>query len=187
MLHRSQKHAGRRASRGFTLVELAVTVAVLAIIAMVAVPSFTNLVRGNRLVSSANEMVAMLQTARAAAISNRATAVVCPTTDGATCSGAVGSHWIATMTKNGATTLLRDATLHSAITAKASANLAAASSKFTFTPNGFSAVGSKTSGSLGLCAPQMPGNNGADVSASAGRISTARRAATSACTAPADN
>lgn len=172
---------------GFTLVELAVTLAVMAIVAAVAVPSFANLVRGNRLVSSANQMVAVFQAARVAAVSNRASVAVCPSTDGSTCTATLGSRWIAVMTKNGASTVLRDTTLHSAITIKSSANLTASNNKFTFTPNGFSAAGTKTSGTLGLCVAAMSGNNGADVSASAGRISTARRAATSACTAPGDN
>lgn len=172
---------------GFTLVELMITVAVLAIIAAMAMPSFANLVRSNRLNASANEMVAMLQTARTAAISNRASGSVCPSTDGATCAAALGNRWIALMTKNGASTVLRDTTLPPSIVVKASANLSDGSNKFTFTPIGFSAVGTKTSGSLGLCVNNLSGDNGIDVSASAGRVSTVRRVATAACTGPGDN
>jgi type IV fimbrial biogenesis protein FimT len=171
--------------RGFTLVELVVTLAVVAILAAVAVPSFGNLIRSNRLTSSANEMVSMLQVARASAISDRATATVCPSTNGTGCAASIGNRWIALSSRGNR--VLRDITLHDAITVTASANLATANNRFTFTPNGFSAVGSNTSGTLGLCSPDMSGNNGAAVSASAGRINTARRTATSACTAPADN
>lgn len=173
--------------RGFTLVELMVTLAIITIIAVIATPSFMNLVRSNRLASSANEMVALLQTARTAAVSNRASGSVCPSTDGANCAASLGNRWIALMTKNGASTVLRETTLHPSITVKASANLAGGSNRFTFTPIGFSAVGTKASGTLGLCVKNLTGNNGIDVSASAGRVSTVRRAATAACTGPGDN
>ena len=187
MLQRSQNRVGRIVVRGFTIVELMVTVAVLAILSAIAVPSFTNLIRGNRLTSAANEMVALLQTARAGAISNRASVTVCPSTDGSTCAAALGSRWIARMTKNGAATVLRDSTLHPDITPRASRNLANASNVFTFNPTGFSTVGAAPNGSLGLCHPAMSGNNGVDVSSNVGRVSSARRAATAACTAPGDN
>src|SRR5689334_185 len=49
---------------GFTLVELMVTVAVLAIMAGLAVPSFQATVNANRLTGSTNELVNALQTAR---------------------------------------------------------------------------------------------------------------------------
>ncbi|HEY9541050.1 MAG TPA: GspH/FimT family pseudopilin [Luteimonas sp.] len=187
MLQRSPTIAGPSAMRGFTLVELMVTLAVLTIIAIIATPSFANLIRGNRLASSANEMVALLQTARSAAISNRASSAVCPSSDGVNCAASLGNRWIAVMTKNGVSTVLRDSTMHSSILLKASANLSGGSNKFTFTPIGFSTVGTKASGTLGLCVKDLDGNNGIDVSSSAGRVNTVRRAATAACTGPGDN
>ena len=175
---------------GFTLVELMVTVAVMGIIAVIAVPSFTNLIRNNRVTSAANEMVALLQTARAAAISNRARVEVCPG-NGNACAAGIGNRWIAVMTKStgGApvVTVLRETTLSSAITVKASANLAAAANKFTFNPSGFTSVGANTSGTVSVCSAELSGNNAADVSASAGRVSASKRAASAACTSPADN
>ena len=172
---------------GFSLVELAVTIAIRAIIAGIAVPSFNNLVRGSRLSSSANEMVALLQTARNGAIGNRASVQVCPSANGTTCAGVLGSRWIALMTKGGVTSVLRDSQLHPTLQLAASPNLAAGSNRFSFAPTGFSAVGTNASGTLGLCIPGMAGNNAVAISASVGRISTAKRAGTSSCTAPADN
>src|SRR3546814_16001679 len=90
------------------------------------------------------------------------------------------------MTKNGVSTVLRDSTMHSSILLKASANLSGGSNKFTFTPIGFSTVGTKASGTLGLCVKDLDGNNGIDVSSSAGRVNTVRRAATAACPGPGD-
>lgn len=176
-----------RDERGFTLIELMVTVAIMAVIAGIAAPSFTNLIRSNRLTSSSNELVAALQAARMAAISRRATTTVCPSTDGSSCAASIGNRWIVYSTKNGTVTPLRDVTVSTGVTVKASTNLSAASNKLTFTPNGFSAAGTNTSGTVSVCAPDMSGQNAIDVSASVGRISTARRAATAACTAPADN
>lgn len=169
------------------MVELIVTLTVVAIVTALAVPSFANMIRSNRLTSSANEMVAMLQSARLAAVSNRASVAVCPSADGINCAAALGHRWIVVMTKNGADTPLRDNTLHEAVSIKASANLGAGSNKFTFLPSGFSATGANPSGTIGLCVAELPGSNAVDVSASVGRVSTARRAATAACTAPADN
>ncbi|WP_345451714.1 GspH/FimT family pseudopilin [Pseudoluteimonas lycopersici] len=189
MSRRSRKTSRLRAERGFTMVELMMTLIVLGTLAALAVPSFMNLIRGNRLTSSANEMVAMLQTARLAAVSNRASVSVCPTTNGTDCTTALGSRWIAVMTKDGATTVLRDSTLHPSVEVKTSPSLSGAGgtnkNKFTFLPSGFSKAGTSDGGTLALCVPELRGNNNdLDVSTSVGRINTCRRPATKACTAP---
>ena len=91
MLRRPRPHLPAP-SAGFTRVELMVTVAVIGILAMIAVPSFSNLIRSHRVTASANELVALLQTGRAAAISNRVNAEVCPS-QGTDC-GSAGRRWI---------------------------------------------------------------------------------------------
>ncbi len=53
---------------GFTLIELMVTIAVLAIIAMMAAPSFVNQIRKNQLNSAANEIVLLASQTRSEAI-----------------------------------------------------------------------------------------------------------------------
>lgn len=68
--------------RGFTLVELMVTVAVAAILLALATPSFTSLINSNRLAGAANEMVGVLQTARMEAVRLNRTVSVCAGCDG---------------------------------------------------------------------------------------------------------
>lgn len=71
--------------RGFTLIELMVAVAILAILTMLAAPSFNEAILGNKLTSYANTFVASAQLARSEAIKRNATVVMCRSGDGATC------------------------------------------------------------------------------------------------------
>jgi type IV fimbrial biogenesis protein FimT len=80
---------------GFTLVELMVAIAVLAIVTTVAVPSFNSLVQGNRLISGANQLLSAYQGARSEAIKRSQNVVLCATTDGATCAAkADWTNWL---------------------------------------------------------------------------------------------
>ncbi len=54
--------------RGFTLVELMITLAIAAIVLTFAVPSFTAIIKNNRIITQANEMVTALNLARSEAI-----------------------------------------------------------------------------------------------------------------------
>lgn len=55
-------------NKGFTLIELMVTIAVLAIIAMIAAPSFAQTVRKNQLISDIREFIDLLADTRSEAI-----------------------------------------------------------------------------------------------------------------------
>lgn len=66
----------KRSARGFTLIELMVTLAVLAILATVGIPAFQQLAAENRVSSQANATQAALQFARSEALKRRCDVVV---------------------------------------------------------------------------------------------------------------
>ena len=177
--------AGAARARGFSLVEMMVTVAVIAIVGAIAAPAFSDMIRHNRVVSSSNEMVAALQLARAEALARRSTTALCASNDGRTCSGSVGSLWIVLSTKNGVPSVLRSITVHPGLRLVPSGNLAS-TARIGFSSSGFVQVGATTSGTISLCAADLSGNNAVDVSAAVVRIGSSRRAAGAGCSAPGD-
>jgi len=80
--------------QGFTIVELMITVALIAIIAGIGIPSFNDLMASNRVVSSINEFHAGLRLARGEAVKRNDTVIFCASDDQATCSGAWGDGWL---------------------------------------------------------------------------------------------
>ncbi|MBN8772197.1 MAG: GspH/FimT family pseudopilin, partial [Thiobacillus sp.] len=72
--------------RGFTLIELVVTLAVAGILLGIAIPNFQLFVMNNRMASQANDLITALNMARSEAVKRAANVMVC---SGTVCPGAV--------------------------------------------------------------------------------------------------
>ncbi len=72
----------RNRNSGFTLIELMIVVALIAIVATVAVPSFNRLVESNRLTAATNDLVGVVTFARSEAIRHGKSVTVSPRTEG---------------------------------------------------------------------------------------------------------
>jgi type IV fimbrial biogenesis protein FimT len=66
-----------RRYRGFTLMELMVTITVFGVLTALAVPSFTTMTNRNKLAAESNELLAAIQFARMEAIRTSAAVTVC--------------------------------------------------------------------------------------------------------------
>ena len=78
-------------ARGFTLVEMIVTIGAAAILIGLAVPSFMNTVQDAKMTSASNDLLVSMQLARSEAIKRHAPVSIChtadPNADPASCGG----------------------------------------------------------------------------------------------------
>jgi type IV fimbrial biogenesis protein FimT len=183
--------------RGFTLVELMITVAIAAIVLTLAVPSFEWTINSNRLSGSANELVNALHTARIEAIRRNRRTVVCLSGNADSgspgCSGVAPNGWITfvDIDRNGdygsGDTLLMTSTLDAPVQVASSAAVAG---KVVFRSDGLARDAAKTllDGVIDMCiATRRPNSNVRHVAIGSGsRISTTPADGNGACTTPAD-
>jgi len=97
-------------NRGFTLIELVITMTVVGILAAIAVPSYQGFINSNRLTAATNEFVGDISFARVEAMKRQAGStgngqvVVCVSTDGTSCAASPvtwASGWISFWDQDG--------------------------------------------------------------------------------------
>ena len=187
----SRGHDARPAS-GFTLIELIVAIAVLAVMIALAVPSFTSLINGNRLTANSNELVASLQLAKMESLRRNLRVAVCESADGASCTdGDEWSQWItiADADRNGAyDQVLRVSVAEQAVEVRAAEAISDNGNRIEFRADGMArdGDGALLDALVSVCLPTtQPAENERLVEVAFGsRINSRRSDAGGACAAP---
>jgi len=86
--------AMRNKKSGFTLIELMVTLSVLAILLSIAVPSLLSFTIRNRLVAVNNDLMTAINLARSEAIKRGSNVSLCKSNTNTSCSGTWSNGWI---------------------------------------------------------------------------------------------
>jgi type IV fimbrial biogenesis protein FimT len=83
----------KRRNSGYTMMELVMTISIVAILATIGIPSFKYVTTSNRMSGEVNALLGDMQFARSQAIKQGQTVTVCTSTNGTTCAGATVNTW----------------------------------------------------------------------------------------------
>ena len=144
-------HLTNQIERGFSLVEMMVVIAIMAILTSIAAPAFQDIVVQSRLSSQTNDLIGTIQAARGEAIKRNRRVLFCSTSS-ATSSDCAGSwsFWVVVTADN---TVIRRGSVNSSLVMTTTLD----DSSLVFSPDGTSNV-STGKDSLTVCSPTGSGN-----------------------------
>ncbi len=187
-----------RRSRGFTLIELMVTIAVLVIVIAIGVPGFQSVINGTRLSSAANELSAALQVARAEAVRRNRSVVMCRSDALAACNdGGAWNGWVVFEDSNANGVLdageeiIKTGTVTAPVVLLASPAVSSRAQIITFLPSGNARGADEAAllnATLSVCTPYAePTENVRDVQIAFGTRTSVRSRATAGVCSSAPN
>lgn len=171
--------ADYKKNKGLTLTELIITLSVASILLAIAAPSFSGIIKNNRMVTQINELVAGLNLARSEAIKQGADVTVCMSNDSTSCSGTWSNGWIVFSDPDRDANVDAGEIIHRVyIPPKNGAVLTSSLSQVTFNSEGFS-VG--YDGSFLLCDDRGDASAKGVETSETGSVRTAQPAELSSC------
>ncbi|MBC5785003.1 GspH/FimT family pseudopilin [Ramlibacter sp. USB13] len=175
-------------SRGLTLIELLVTLAVMGILSMLVIPSFSVLLAKRAVQAAASDVASDLRLARSEAVKRSNYVTVCRSTDASTCAAAGSWHtgWVVFLDLNGngaidgaGDTILRVHQEVSGIQSMGNTDPSTTKAALTFRPNGLG-VGINDTWMVTPLASSKPGTTRLMCISSQGRL-TLREPGATAC------
>ncbi|WP_120996773.1 GspH/FimT family pseudopilin [Stutzerimonas urumqiensis] len=130
-----------RDSRGFTLIELMITLAILAILLGLAAPSFRQMIANNRTQTAADNLMTAFQYARSEAVRRGVSVEICRRNNGA-CANATtwGNGWLVRIPDNPATVANETTVLRVWDATAGGTTITGPSQTLTFLPSGLLAA-----------------------------------------------
>ena len=129
-------------NNGFNIIELLVTLSVAGILLAVAAPGYQQFVQDSRITSQSNRFLSAAMLAKSEAIKRNSPVTICPSTDGAACTGgtAWSNGWVVFANANGDGVVDAGDVIIQADAAFSGGNTLQSTTRtrVTFTANGFS-------------------------------------------------
>ena len=192
-------HISTRAG-GFTLLELMIVIALIAITLVIGVPSFQGVINSSRITAPANDLLAAVQSARIEAVRTGRRTVVCrsdnPDAAAPACAavGGAWTGWVSFVDADGdgvldaGERLLRVGAIEAPAQLLVSPNISGASNQIVVRPDGMArtCAGALLAARMRFCVPAtLPADNARDVVITAGSRTAVQRASLAgACPAP---